>query len=212
MLGQEVADQGDARSREVGSGAGGAGRGLGKAQGERRQTGLPPSGLPPSCHPRVPPAGMCPCKEERAPTHACPWTPGLRACSATSLGLSPLPVPLHSVACFLGLVSAEGQGAIALYILETLRGKEGGPDSPLTVLSAPPRGSPSLSPNVLLRGPHLKPCPQPQNPRQPSQPRSLAGTPTPWGAAHARIRESAVCAGASGASGGQAWVFHPKSL
>lgn len=140
MLGQEVADQGDARSREVGSAAGGAGRGLGRVQGERRQAGLPPS-----CHPRVPPVGMCPCKEERAPTHACPWTPGLRACSATSLGLSPLPVPLHSVACFLELVSAEGRGAIALYILETLRGKEGGPDSPLTALSAPPRGSPSLS-------------------------------------------------------------------
>lgn len=52
------------------------------------------------------------------------------------------------------------------------RNREGGrgPGSPSPQLSAPPHGSPSFSPNVLPRGPHLKPCPQPQNPRPEARP------------------------------------------
>lgn len=115
-------------------------RGARREEG-RQAFGPPLFPLPPShTTPMSTPLGMCTCKEERVPSltlvPGCKGlrsldTPGYRRC----LLLSHLPLPvrfsLHFMASFAGLVSAEGRGAIALYILEKTLGKGGGPTHPL---------------------------------------------------------------------------------
>lgn len=84
----------------------------------------------------------------------------------------PAPSSLHFVACFRGLVSAQGRGAIALYILEKLPGTEGGPESPLTPALGPSswlsvflskcasEGPPTSNPAPGLRIPGSLPSPE----------------------------------------------------
>lgn len=98
--GQEVADQEDARSRGVGSGAGGCGGGLGRAQDPRREV---------ASHRHASPVSSCGKVRARKSE---PHTPAQHAEPLT--GASPSPSPLHFPACFLGLLP-EGRRAIALH-------------------------------------------------------------------------------------------------
>lgn len=161
MGGQEVADQEDARSGGGGGWQGpGGGRG-GRAQAGRREAGLlrtssPISLLPPSRHPGVPPTGVWGrVRARKSEPHSHLTLDARVPTLLSSLTAASLP-SLRSGAASWGWCQLR-DGAIALCVLEKPLGKEGGPDSPLT---------PAL-------------CPQPQIPRRPSQPTSLAGTPTP---------------------------------
>ena len=116
------------------------------------------------------PLGMCTCKEERVPSLTLvPGCKGLQSSDTPGcrrrLLLSHLPLPvrfsLHFVASFAGLVSAEGRGAIALYILEKTLGKGGGPTHPCP--SPRPRLSPLFSaaaffPLLLHHSTTKQPC------------------------------------------------------
>ena len=168
------------------------------------------------------PLGMCTCKEERVPSLTLvPGCKGLQSSDTPGcwrrLLLSHLPLPvrfsLHFVASFAGLVSAEGRGAIALYILEKTLGKGGGPTHPCP--SPRPRLSPllmalSLSYCASQGAPPQTPPRQPRIPRQPSSPGARsASTSAPW--RRSSREDGRVCA-CTGAFGAQAWVFCPTCL
>lgn len=163
-----------------------AGGGPGGKKGGRPSDLLFP--LPPShTTPMSTPLGMCTCKEERVPSLTLvPGCKGLRSSDTPGcrrrLLLSHLPLPvrfsLHFVASFAGLVSAEGRGAIALYILEKTLGKGGGPTHPLPQPSAPPQPSAHGSVSLLLcftGGPTSDPSPTAPDPQAAFQPQCSLG-------------------------------------
>lgn len=151
--------------------------------GPRTQGGRwPPTVTPAQC----PPAGRS--VQGRASPTPLPSTP-----SPSTEHPHPHP-PCTFRPVFWGCCRRDGE--LLHYIADSAR--EGrAPGSPSPQLSAPPHGSPSFSLNVLPRGPHLKPCPQPQNPRPESRP-----VPPHLGGA------CCACRGA----GGQAGVLCPRCL
>ena len=162
-------------------------RGARREEG-RQAFGPPLFPLPPShTTPMSTPLGMCTCKEERVPSLTLvPGCKGLRSSDTPGcwrrLLLSHLPLlvrfSLHFVASFAGLVSAEGRGAIALYILGKTLGKGGGPTHPLPQPSAPPQPSAHGSVSLLLcftGGPTSDPSPTAPDPQAAFQPRCSLG-------------------------------------
>lgn len=196
----------------MGSGAEGAGRRAGE-RGQGGEKGGRPSAnlLHPLSHPHTPSQrpllwGCARARKSKSPHSHLPLDAGVpilrhpgcpRPSGAEPPHWSSSPrFSLHFVASFTRLVSTEGRGDIALYILEKMLGEGGVPVHPFPQSFAPAQPSPHgcLSLQMCFReAPTSNPYPQSQTPSQPSQPKSSASTPTPWGAAYMRITESVLC-------------------
>lgn len=162
-----------AKSREGGQGRKELVGGQERGQGGRREAGLLRASSVPSptlTHHRSTPLGMCTCRGRVPHSTLVPGCKGFRSSDAPGclrrLLLSHLPLPgspCTSWPGFAGLVSgAEGQGAIALYILEKTLGEGRGRSSPpVPAPRPPPQPSPPGSVSLLCasQGPHPKPLP-----------------------------------------------------